>query len=144
MIAFRRRAVAIAARIFAPSAGYAQPAALFVAQQPERQCAGDHLPDEIADIEIRTVEDVVLAEGVGRPVGRVKPFVDDDPQGVGDILKTADAFSRDGHFDQPVDLQSPVDPPQIQLGVSRLRKAERRKRGHNDVLVERHRAPRNQ
>ncbi|HEV8020566.1 MAG TPA: hypothetical protein VGP41_04840 [Candidatus Lustribacter sp.] len=102
------------------------------------------MPDEIAGIEIRTVEDVVLGEGVARPVGRIEPFVDDDPQRGRHLLKTADALSRDVDPDHPVDLEPPVDPPQIQFGVGRLEEAELGKRGESDVLVERHRAPRNQ
>ncbi len=140
MIAFRCRAVATATRIFAPSAGRAQPTAFLTTDEPKRQSAGDQLPHEIADIEVGAAQDIIFAERIVRRTGRIEPLVDVDLDRNRYVLETPDAFSRDVDRDQPVDLDPAIDPLQPELGMGRAREPKLCEGGNRDGFVHRHRA----
>src|ERR1700676_851023 len=146
MIAFQEGcgARAVSARILARSARNAESATVFAAQQDVGQGAGHELSYQIAHVELGAVEYVVLAEGVARSARRIETLLDLDRHRDDDVLQTAVAWPLDVGFDGAADVQAPVDAPQVEPDVRRVRERERGERRNLDPFVERDRAPREQ
>jgi len=100
------------------------------------------LSHQIAHVQGRAVQYVVLSEGVARSARRIEPFFDVDPQGDDDVLETPVARARNVDFERSVDLYSSVNVPQVEPNVRRLRERVRGERRNLDPFVEGHRMPR--
>ena len=88
MIAFRRRGAGAPARVLAPSARIAQTATVLAAHQDQRERAGHQLSDQIAYVQVRAAQYVVLAEGVARSAWRFETFFDLDRHRDDDVIQT--------------------------------------------------------
>jgi hypothetical protein len=99
------------------------------------------LADQIADVEGRAVEYVVLAERVARSAWRIEALLDLDRGWNDDLVQTAVACPLDIDLDGSLDLQASSDAPQIEPDVGRVRERERGERRNLDGLVEGHRSP---
>lgn len=142
MIAFRqRRTVATAAPVLAPSAPLAESAARLAARHTVRQRAGHELADQIADVERRAVEYVVLTEGIARSARRIEALLDVDRHRDDHLVQTAATRPLDVDLDRSVDLEPSSDAAQLESRVRRMRKRELRERRNLDPLVEGHRTP---
>jgi hypothetical protein len=141
MIAFRWGARARTARILGLSAARTEPAALFFAHDPERQCGRYELPDEVAHVEHRVVQDIVLAERIARSAGRIEAFVDVDVERDDYVVQAPVAFSGDNRVDRPVDLDPAIHSAQIERKSRGLRECVRGERRDGDRFVKGDRAP---
>jgi hypothetical protein len=99
------------------------------------------LADQIADVERRAVEYVVLAERIARSAWRIETLLDVDRRWNENLVQAAVARPLDFDLHGSLDLQASSDAPQIEPDVSRMRERERGERRNLDGLVEGHRSP---
>lgn len=139
MIAFHIGAVASTTRVFPLSARRTQTATVFIAHKAERECRRYKLSHEVAQIEIRAVQYVIVTKGIARPAGRIEAFVDVDVDRNEHIVQAPVAFAGNADIDRTADLQSFFHPTHFERDLCRSRKCERPKCRNHDRVFERDR-----